>query len=721
VLAEDSQTSNDQVGQYQLQKRGGHAEYERYLQAMDASMQQKVALTAAHLLSRGTLADMGMGSGTGSEALAALYPSIQVVGVDVNPEMVERAGKRYDRANLDFKVGDISLPVFPSESLDTIFNSSVLHHVTSFNGYRIPLIYTTIANQVEQLKTDGNLIIRDFLRPHSQQVVLELPNSTAPLFCKFARQFRFLRPERERGFPYRELDSQREGWSRFELDLVHATEFILRKDYTSDWDTEIQEEYTYFTQDEFEQCFRDNGLRILASTPLLNPWIVRNRFEGKFRLTDLDGEVLAYPPTNYLIVGEKVCEDDGVCFRAAAPQEPIGYLEIAHYEHRDSGALRDLVRRPNATLDVVPYFLEGDELYIVARKSYPRPLLSLCEDRLDGSLSPAYVTEPVVIVQGDKPVAQTAEEALSLRVGIVPERLLRFDFGSLTYPSPGGLQEQVQAVYVETEPILVSEVTEKARSVSARQLLRSAQVGGLPDARLEIHCFELLQRLGLPPGSWIGETIHLRSQAIYPAQQLSSVMTGSPRRAFRRSSRSAEFLALRHRKFLEMNSREKEVGVLALDYVEPAHLSLSTVAVAPLWKTQDEVFVGVADDDFPAAQCFSGHSNLLVAPAWRAPREVESLSQLKEFVKRRLLLQHALNTEELFTLGGPYFPSPGVTPEVVYPLACDVTLGQDPPEPLVWVPLSLLTEQFHALRDGHLKVVVSRVARAVGRTGGGEE
>ena len=67
---------------YASQDRGDDSAYERYLRAMDASMKQKVALTAAHLLCRGRVADMGMGSGGGSRALAALYPELEVIGVD---------------------------------------------------------------------------------------------------------------------------------------------------------------------------------------------------------------------------------------------------------------------------------------------------------------------------------------------------------------------------------------------------------------------------------------------------------------------------------------------------------------------------------------------------------------------------------------------------------------------------------------------------------------
>ena len=56
------------------QRRGDLEAYQRYLRGMDVSMRQKVALTAAHLLGQGWVADMGMGSGLGSRALAALYP-----------------------------------------------------------------------------------------------------------------------------------------------------------------------------------------------------------------------------------------------------------------------------------------------------------------------------------------------------------------------------------------------------------------------------------------------------------------------------------------------------------------------------------------------------------------------------------------------------------------------------------------------------------------------
>ena len=698
------------MSSYQRQQRGDRTDYERYLQGMDASMQQKVALTAAHLLGHGWLADMGMGSGSGTEALAALYPELRVTGVDINPEMVRIAQSKYELANLDFRVGDISQLCFGESTLDVVYNSSVLHHVTTFNGYDPSKAAETVKNQVKQLKNEGNLIIRDFLRPEPGLVWLELPQETVPLFHRFSREFRALKPEPERGFEFREIDCPEVGWRRFELERLYAVEFVLRKDYTADWETEVLEEYTYFTQAEFESTLRAQKLRLLASTPIRNPWIVRNRFEGQFRFLSLDGSPLEYPPTNYLIVGEKVEASDDVIFEAALHTRPVGYLHMSYYRHKKTGSIKDLIRRPNTTLDVVPYFRQNGEIYVMARKSYPRPLLCLCNQRLDGSLSPSYVTEPIVVVQQDKPIAQTVEEALERRAGLRPGELTTFHFGSHTYPSPGGLQEEVRPVFVQVAPNQTGEGSEKIRAVSARQLLRAAQVGGLPDARLELHICELLDYLGESPGAWIGEqlslTEHTSSHPCHPR-----LPDSSARRVFEKTDRGADFLQLGCRTFQAKNHADKIVREVTLEYCLPKTFSLQTAAVILLWRSPQETYVGLVDDDFPAAQCFRGHSNLWVTPAWRLPVDTANLDQAQRFVKEKLDQEMNLITEQFFALGGPYHPSPGSTPEVVYPFACEARPEHS--RGLTWVSLAHLISRFTELRDGHLKTLLSRASRAL--------
>jgi len=50
----------------------------------------------------------------------------------------------------------------------------------------------------------------------------------------------------------------------------------------------VLEEYTYFTRSRFEQVLAGLGMRVLASTPLRNPWIVRNRFRDQIALLEVD-------------------------------------------------------------------------------------------------------------------------------------------------------------------------------------------------------------------------------------------------------------------------------------------------------------------------------------------------------------------------------------------------------------------------------------------------
>ena len=516
----------------------------------------------------------------------------------------------------------------------------------------------------------------------------------------------------------RELEAAQSGWVRFCCDRVHAVEFILRKDYLNDWETEVLEEYTYFTQAEFESHFHQLGLRILASTPLWNPWIVSHRFEGQVELRSVKGEELGFPPTNYLIVGEKVSPDQGVLFRPGTKQEPQGFLEFTSYRHKEKGLVRELVRRPNLTVDTLPYFeLEG-ELYVLARKSYPRPLLSLCHQRLDGALSPTYVTEPLTVICDDKPMAQTVEEALESWAGIGGDEVFEFTEASTTYPSPGGVQEEIRSVFVRVSPRMTGtpQARDQVRAIEVGQLLRAAQVGGLPDARLETLTFELMKKLRRPMGSWIGESLELREQP-GPTQtfDLGSILGSPRRRAFQRIEERVNFLSLERSSFEEVKADGTPLREVELEYVRPSRMSLNTVAVAPLWRTSETVYFGLVDEDLPAAQCFSGHSNHLQAPAWRLPSTLTNLHELPAYLAEALRKENGLTARASFALGGPYFPSPGVTPEIAYPWAVDVSAQETSALSLLWVPLPQLLEGFEHLKEGHLRTLVSRVARALGR------
>jgi ubiquinone/menaquinone biosynthesis C-methylase UbiE len=712
--------------------RDSEAAYARYLAGMDASMRQKVALTAAHLLADGVVADMGTGSGEGANALAQLYPALRVVGVDLDPQMVLRARAKFDAVNLSFEAGDIAQRVFAEASLDGIFDSSVLHHVTTFSGYAHEAASRCLETQVQALKTGGVIVVRDFLLPDDadESVLLDVPESLVPLLERTAREYRSLHATP--GFPLQQLDLTREGWARFRLARRHAVEFVLRKDYTDDWEAEIKEEYTYFDRARFEQTFASLGLRVLASTPIWNPWIVRNRFEGKFEMRALDERPLPFPATNYIIVGERVGEGASVSFEDAGAAEKVGFLALEHVVRTDTKQVRDIVRRPGVVADVIPYFVSEERVYVLARTSYPRPILvaqAASKFALDGAGVVPWLVEPLHVALFEKPIAQSVEEELWRTARLDADAIVSMTMGSAYCPSPGGLQEEVRSIFVEVRPSFLDLALEgispfstsgRVRPIEAQQLLRAAQVGGLPDARLELNVRDLLTRLGRAHGPWLGDAPHDPPQPLSHTERASwDVLKSIPsRRLYRphRDTRDRPFLELHARRFVERDAAGRAVGEAVLEFAMPTARSSVTVALALLARVNDVVCLGLDDDDLPAIQSFYGHSNVLVAPAWRLPVTCDSRAEALTFVRARLRAEHGVEVGELTELGGRYHPSPGATPEVVHPFAAWVSSCSEPANlrALRFVPIEELACHATEIVDGHLRVAVLRAASMLG-------
>ena len=335
------------------------------------------------------------------------------------------------------------------------------------------------------------------------------------------------------------------------------------------------------------------------------------------------------------------------------------------------------------------------------------------------------MSEPLNVQQGDKPLGQTVEELLAEFKGIGADGILHFQDGRTYYPSPGGLQEQIRSVLVQVQPTNVQtrmtnqsgfSTSGQLRAMEACQALRAAQVGGLPECRLERNIYDLLLRRGMNIGPWIGEEIELAQsqvQTVIPFEQLG---VGTNRRRFQRVTKelSTHFLEVVCSRFDELDRNGDVVGSRILEYVVPRPLSRNTVAVAPLCLHNGEVLFGVDDDDRPAAQCFCGSSQLLVAPAWRLPRDVVGIRDSRSWISGKMRQEYGAVFTEAWELGGAYFPSPGVTPEVVYPLAVQVDyLEPHAPLQLNWVPLTQLVRNRGRLQDGHLLTLVLRAAHAL--------
>lgn len=738
---------------YSKQHRGSSASYEKYFAGMDASVQQKVALTTAHFPVRGRIADMGSGSGRGTFDLACLYQNLELIGVDINPVAIAHSAAEYQRQNLRYKVGDISLKVFADDSLDGILNSSVLHHVTSFNNFDVRRVFATLDNQVAQLKMGGVIIIRDFLVPGdgTETVLLDLPEtdgvadgsiedlSTSALFERFARDWRSSL-NRHASVSFDRLEPERAGFARYRVSLRVAAEFVLRKDYRADWDTELLEEYTYFTQTEFEQAFRGRGLRIVTSMPLWNPWIVQNRFEGRFFLCDVNGNPLPFPPTNYLIVGEKVNAEAGVEIREVRQRnlDAPHFLTVSFHRHKESGYIYELAERPNLTVDLLPFYSTSEgRIFILAKKDFPRPIVNACMDHpsLSGSHLSGFITEPISqIVESSVASDEIVRRILLERASLPADEIKNISPPFAYYTSPGGINERVTARLVELRPPQSREVREPTpipnytkfsdavtvRELDAYQTLRACHVGGMFDARLEINIYHLLRSLGVTPGQWIGAPIELKMQNFRVTSSADDDVDSlllSTHAAFeicQDANLASQFLSLREGLFTE---HKRDGGVLAsasFEYVVPRELSKNTIIALPVVQTGEGIFVGIELRDLPAVQSFTGSSRVAVAPAWRLPGSIKNRTESALFLTEAMRCDFGANVRRLWELGGSYFPTPGVTPEIAHPFAVEIEAADAVTSNLSFIETRQLAAKVSLVRDAHLLIAAYRLLHALG-------
>jgi SAM-dependent methyltransferase len=739
------------MDKYAKQDRGNLSAYEEYFAGMDKSMQQKIALTTAHFPSRGRIADMGSGSGSGTFDLAKLYEQLELIGVDINPVTVEYSNNHYHLPNLTFETGDIAEKVFANESLDGILNSSVLHHVTSFNGFDVRQINRTLSNQVAQLKKGGVIIIRDFVVPDEadKPVYLDLPNadgkdtgdiaelSTAALFEVFVRDFRSSL-NLDKGVDFTKLPSPRENFSRFQVTLRTAAEFVLRKDYRDHWAPELLEEYTYCSQADFEHLFKIYDLRIVVAQPLWNPWIVSNRFQDKFYLSDLAGNPVHFPPTNFLIVGEKIAETEGYqILECSKADEAPTFLKLKGYRNRETNQIYELAERPHQTIDLLPWFEETDgQIFVLAKKDFPRPIINAERQtkHLNRANYSGYLTEPLSAIadlglrkaEDLSAVAALADASikniLSERGNLAENEILEISQPAFYFTSAGGIDERVESHLVkisawQKEPSAIENYTPftgsgVVRELDALQILRASHVGGMFDARLEINIYRLFRGLKRSAGAWIGADIkpllqnftgtieddfNLEKREIFEACQLETT----------------HFLKLERSQFIEYDSTGDHLKGAEFEYVAPQNFSKNTVAAIPFFKANGEILVGIEYRDLPAVQRFTGSSHIICVPAWRLPKTVSHKFGIEPFLTEKFADDFDASINKTWELGGSFFTSAGITPEVVYPMAIELKAESLSESELKFFSLKILLEKIEQIQDAHLLILLNRLAHAL--------
>ncbi len=680
----------------------GEVARERLVIEMPEFIQKKAQLISAHfLLPAGSrIVDMGCENGEVTYMLAALNPRVEVIGIDSDPKAISFARRNYRLPNLSFRQTDISIPDLEDESVDGIINSNVLHHVYSGAGYNPEEVTALLEKQMQKLKVGGTMLIRDYVMPPPDEfVLLELPNvpsqgsdpeslSDADLLVSFSQSARPMVSGCE-GFFIEEVMPQREGTRLFRLPHKWAKEFIHRKDYRAHWKSELKEEYTFYTWQDYRREFARLGMRMVYSAPHWNQWVVNHCFKGRFQLYTEDSVPLPPPPTNYFIVSQKVADRQSLILEERRPsQKPVGDLQIMVVRDKASGAIHELVKRPGEYCDIVPYRITPDNrLVIYVRSGYPRPLVNAVmrgSYNLDGKKWSGHLIEPITM------------DTVSMTDDIDENRTMIFNYvrgyaalrpkseeswyvGDTYFPSPDRIDEAIEPVFVEVEnpqktvwPI--SEDREVAfteigtiTELDATDIILASQVGLLPEPRLELHVFDLMSRYNIPFPRWIGEVMPKMPGQPVKVHDPEDLLKEVEPTEFEEEKKGAVHLRPVKSVFVEegrVGRATRGLSAQDIEFVVTDDGIENIAVVIPISRDWDNnLLVALEPKILPVPNRLGGDGAMLNAPSFVLPRDIRTVDDAKIFIADKFRVP----VEQVGKLGESYFTHTGVTPQRVYP------------------------------------------------------
>jgi hypothetical protein len=346
---------------------------------------------------------------------------------------------------------------------------------------------------------------------------------------------------------------------------------------------------------------------------------------------------------------------------------------------------------------------------------------------IDGSKWGGYLIEPLTGMVSGSATPEEISKVVADRAMIAAERLGDVTTGLTYYPSPGGIDEVVTSLFIEARaplprhalPMTLSgfSTAGELREFDAQDLIRAAHVGALPEARLEMNLYMLMDRLGMLPDPFIGEELVLPVTAA-PAglrrADLDDLLARPAVAPYVPADRPSGYLRLVRSVFADQTEDEGRTRTLAeqeLEFVLPRELSCNTILCLPIVHAE-EMLIGLETRHLPVPQIHQGDARILTAPAWRLDRHVASLDQAKSL----LAGSFGVGAGAITPLGAAYFPSAGITPERVYPFIARLSEAATAAD-YDYVPLSQVKRNLHRFRDGHLLIAVMRLIHALGLWG----
>lgn len=288
-------------------------DYQHYARAMDQNIEFKFN-DIKPFVTQGKIVDAGCGTGNLIWHLSNQFPESDIIGIEATRKFYEFCKtQQYPNPFVFFYRRNILNQNFKKNTVNTFIYSSVLHEIYSYSGKKS--LIKVLKNTYNQLAPKGRVVIRDVVGPENpeKKVLLELNEtdgknkgtikeiSTYDKFYCFAKDFL----PRKIKFKVKKINNK----NLIELRLQDAYEFISKMNYIDNWQSEMHEEFGFWSFSQWEKKLKEIGFEIIqGSHSFQSEYIINNMYKGKAKLYEFQQNQLIelnYPPTNMILVGEK--------------------------------------------------------------------------------------------------------------------------------------------------------------------------------------------------------------------------------------------------------------------------------------------------------------------------------------------------------------------------------------------------------------------------------
>ena len=283
----------------------------QYLITMNAAKHDKARMLP--YLKPGKIVEVGPGGGVVLDLLASYFTDSDIIGLDASHQVVVSLEQRKKQTQAHWNIIEGNAfnftQYFPKESLDSIVFCSILHEIYSYieadDGTRFHLesVQRMLQSAFDALRPGGRILIRDGIMPeHQPQYLTFTADDAKPFFEAFCREFK------GRTVQYETIDD-----TTVLLDSADAMEFM----YTYTWGPEsfpyeVREQYGIMTYTDYcksIQSWLGDKARLVEipadEALVLQPGYV-TALKDKVKLCDIHHQPVSFPPSNAIIVIEKI-------------------------------------------------------------------------------------------------------------------------------------------------------------------------------------------------------------------------------------------------------------------------------------------------------------------------------------------------------------------------------------------------------------------------------